>query len=109
MTGSRPLLGPCFHTAQTNHLVSHRFDAWIRSVDHYTGNDLLYLNPKGIIPANAVIKRNERREKPFREKRRFDATSFPEGKQPAIDVEDEEDEEEEEEKLDKNTLVEMEG
>ncbi|KAF7793500.1 hypothetical protein EIP86_004612 [Pleurotus ostreatoroseus] len=85
------------------------FDAWIRSVDHYTGHDLLYLNPKGIIPTNAVIKRNERREKPFREKRRFDATSFPVGKQPAIDVEDEEDEEEEEEKLDKKALLEMEG
>ena len=25
-----------------------RFDAWIRHVDAYTGQELLYLNPKGI-------------------------------------------------------------
>ncbi|KAG5647484.1 hypothetical protein DXG03_009419 [Asterophora parasitica] len=52
------------------------FDAWMRFVDAYSGKDLLYLNPKGIIPRDAVIKKNERRENPFREKKRFDATSF---------------------------------
>lgn len=89
-------------------LVIRSFDAWIRSVDKYTGNDLLYLNPKGIIPANAVINRTVRRANPFREKKRFDATSFPEGEQPTA-VEEDEDEDEEEEKLDKKTLMEMEG
>jgi len=52
------------------------FDAWIRFVDAYAGNDLLYLNPKGTIPPTAVIRKGERRENPFREKKRFDATSF---------------------------------
>ena len=85
-----------------------RFDAWVRSIDKYIGNDLLYLNPKGIIPSNAVIKKGERREHPFREKKRFDATSFPEGAQRA-QVDEEEDEEEEEEKLDKKALIDMEG
>lgn len=52
------------------------FDAWIRAVDSYTGNDLLYLNSKGTIPPAAVIRKGERRENPFKEKKRFDATSF---------------------------------
>ncbi|GLB41831.1 putative pseudouridine synthase [Lyophyllum shimeji] len=52
------------------------FDAWMRYVDAYTGNDLLWLNPKGTIPPAAVIRKNERRENPFKEKKRFDATSF---------------------------------
>lgn len=53
------------------------FDAWIRAVDSYAGDDLLYLNREGIIPLAAVIKKGERRENPFREKKIFDATSFP--------------------------------
>lgn len=53
-----------------------RFDAWMRSVDAYAGNDLLYLNPKGTIPAAAALQKGERRENPFKEKKRFDATSF---------------------------------
>lgn len=48
----------------------------MRSVDAYAGNDLLYLNPKGTIPPAAIIKKGERRENPFKEKKRFDATSF---------------------------------
>ncbi|KAJ6454954.1 hypothetical protein C8R47DRAFT_918495, partial [Mycena vitilis] len=51
------------------------FDAWIRMVDAYAGNDLLYLNPKGTIPPAAVIK-DRHRALPFKEKRLFDATSF---------------------------------
>jgi len=90
------------------------FDAWIRSVDSYTGNDLSYLNPKGSIPATAVIKKNERRPNPFRERRRFDSTNFPVGGKSSTDeiqmhVDEEEDEEEEGEGLDKTKLVDMEG
>ncbi|KAJ7066326.1 pseudouridine synthase [Mycena amicta] len=66
------------------------FDAWIRMVDSYGGTDLLYLNPRGTIPAAAVIqlpplaegktKGKERyRKGGFREKKLFDATSFPVG------------------------------
>lgn len=54
--------------------MNNSFDAWIRSVDSYSGNDLLYLNPRGIIPTAAVIKKG--RENPFRERRLFDFTSF---------------------------------
>lgn len=53
-----------------------RFDAWIRAIDCYAGNDLLYLNPKGTIPPAAVITKGSRRENAFREKKKFDATSF---------------------------------
>jgi tRNA pseudouridine38-40 synthase len=45
-------------------------------VDSYAGNDLLYLNPKGVIPPAAIIKKGARRENPFREKKKFNATSF---------------------------------
>ena len=91
-----------------------RFDAWIRSVDAYGGNDLLYLNPKGIVPDIAIIKRGEKRTNPFREKKQFDATTFPAG----VDVgklmaeeeeKDAEEEEEADEKLNKKELAEMEG
>ncbi|OAX41510.1 pseudouridine synthase [Rhizopogon vinicolor AM-OR11-026] len=81
------------------------FDAWVRSIDTYGGNDLLYLNPKGIIPAAAVIKKGEKRDNPFKEKRRFDLTSFPD-KQGTPTVEDEE---EAERTLNKSCLEDMEG
>ncbi|KAJ7699000.1 pseudouridine synthase [Mycena rosella] len=81
------------------------FDAWIRMVDGYAGNDLLYLNPKGTIPPAAVIK-DRHRKMPFREKRLFDATSFPDGKQ-SMDAEEEE--EEEDVKVDKRKRVDTEG
>ncbi|KAF7307477.1 PseudoU-synth-1 domain-containing protein [Mycena indigotica] len=78
------------------------FDAWIRMVDAYGGSDLLYLNPRGTIPAAAVIqlpslaegkaKGKERHRKGgFREKKLFDATSFPVGGVVAEEVDDEED------------------
>ncbi len=85
-----------------------RFDAWVRSVDMYSGDDLLYLNPRGIIPAAAVLKKSERRKNPFREKKRFDATNFPETTKNEAD-EQEEDEEEQVTTIDKAKLVEMEG
>ena len=88
------------------------FDSWIRSVDAYAGNDLLYLNSKGVIPANAVIRRGERRNNPFREKRKFDATTFAErttGDSNQSLLSDEEEQEEQEEKLDKKVLADMEG
>ncbi|KAF5383796.1 hypothetical protein D9615_003543 [Tricholomella constricta] len=83
------------------------FDAWMRHVDAYSGNDLLYLNPKGTIPPAAIIKKNERRDNPFREKKRFDATSF------SVD-EDEKaksmaDEDDEEPPISKKDLADTEG
>jgi tRNA pseudouridine38-40 synthase len=90
------------------------FDAWIRSIDAYAGNDLLYLNPKGSIPEAAVIKRHEKRPQPFREKKRFDATTFPAdtdvGRLMAEEEErDAEEEDGADEELDRKELFEMEG
>lgn len=84
-----------------------RFDAWIRSIDSYGGGDLGYLNPKGNIPASAVIKKGERRANPFREKKKFDTTEYAEkGK---IEMDEGPEEEAEEETFDKKVLVDMEG
>lgn len=77
----------------------------MRSIDSYGGDDLLYLNPKGIIPAVAVIKKGDKRDNPFKEKRKFDLTSFPD-KQGASIIEDDE---ETESKLNKSRLEDMEG
>ncbi|CDO73347.1 hypothetical protein BN946_scf185008.g110 [Trametes cinnabarina] len=91
------------------------FDGWIRSIDAYAGHDLEYLNPKGIIPQSAVIKRGEFRNNPFREKKRFDATSFPVGgagdAAAAGSLEGEESSEEEETQLplDKEELADLDG
>ena len=85
-----------------------RFDAWVRSIDAYFGDDLLYLNPKGVIPTAAVFKQSERRKNPFREKRRLDVTDFPESSK--VEVDEAEDEEEEQDVvMDKEKLVDMEG
>ncbi|KIP03414.1 hypothetical protein PHLGIDRAFT_497204 [Phlebiopsis gigantea 11061_1 CR5-6] len=79
------------------------FDAWLRSIDKYEGSDLLWLGPKGILPDAAVIQRGKHRTQPFREKKRFDATSFPEGRIEEMDAEDEEEIEVEEDiSTDKN-------
>ena len=85
-----------------------RFDAWVRSTDAYSGDDLLYLSPKGIIPAAAVVKRSERRKNPFRERRRFDVTDFPENSKVEVDEADD-DGEEQDVVMDKAELVDMEG
>lgn len=83
----------------------NRFDAWIRYVDNYEGNDLLYLNPRGIIPATAVIKKDvKRRPKPFKEGKRFDVTNIKELKH-ALSLE----EESESESISKPALEDMEG
>ncbi|PFH51845.1 hypothetical protein AMATHDRAFT_141626 [Amanita thiersii Skay4041] len=88
--------------------VTGLFDAWIRSVDSYTGNDLRYFNPKGIIPDAAVIKKEERRENPFREQRKFNTTGFA-----LTDIEAkaraQEEDEEEDLLVDKKNLEEAEG
>ncbi|KAH9992969.1 pseudouridine synthase [Russula compacta] len=84
------------------------FDAWMRSTDAYSGDDLLYLNPRGVIPAAAVVKRSERRKNPFREKKRFDATDFPEHSKIEVD-EAEDDDDEQGVVIDKAKLVDMEG
>lgn len=92
-----------------------RFDAWIRSVDKYSGNDLMWLNRDGKVPQECVIIKGQRRNNPFREKRVFDTTSFPSAaivkRQLLEEAEaaDEEEEEEEEELLDQKHLAETEG
>ncbi|KAI0676070.1 pseudouridine synthase [Trametes maxima] len=87
------------------------FDGWVRSIDAYAGHDLEYLNPKGIVPQSAVVKRGEFRNNPFREKKRYDATSFPAGGAGAAAVEEEESSEDEEAHLplDKEELADLEG
>ncbi|KAM5532801.1 hypothetical protein V8D89_013520 [Ganoderma adspersum] len=88
------------------------FDGWVRSIDAYAGHDLEYLNPKGVIPASAVIKRGEFRNNQFREKKRFDATAFPAGTGDAnaVSIEEEESSEDEETlPLDKEELADLEG
>lgn len=81
----------------------------MRSIDAYAGNDMLYLNPSGVVPDSAVIHRGEKRANPFKEKRVFDTTSFPNSgiKEKLESVAEMEDEEEE--VLDKKHLAEMEG
>lgn len=86
-----------------------RFDAWIRTIDAYAGNDLLYLNPTGAVPDAAVIKQGERRENPFREKKIFDTTSFPSEGIKKLQEEAMAESDEEEEKLNKKQLEEAEG
>lgn len=86
----------------------------MRHIDAYAGNDLLYLNLKGNIPAQAVIKLKERRDNPFKEKRRFDLTSFTGARMEAkagAEVGDDDDDESDEEvgSMDKKKLADMEG
>jgi tRNA pseudouridine38-40 synthase len=67
---------------------------------------LLYLNPKGTIHPAAVIKKGERRENPFKEKRRFDATSFSANDESAKSVDEGDDEDTH---ITKEDLAETEG
>ncbi|TEB36685.1 tRNA pseudouridine synthase [Coprinellus micaceus] len=98
--------------------MSGLFDAWVRSVDSYAGKDLLWLNQSGKIPSECVIRKGERRNHPFKEKRIFDTTSFPSEtglikkqllKEESVEAEGEEGQSEEEEVLDKKQLAETEG
>ncbi|KZV74511.1 pseudouridine synthase [Peniophora sp. CONT] len=53
------------------------FDAWVRSIDKYSGNDLAYLNARGVIPDRAALPpKGQARQNPFREKRKFDLTDY---------------------------------
>ena len=83
-----------------------RFDQWIRSVDSYGGNDLLYFNSQGTIPEAAVIKKDQRRENPFKERRIFDYTGLSTS-QPSQKPDGSSDEDEVE--LKKHDLAETEG
>jgi tRNA pseudouridine38-40 synthase len=80
----------------------------MRTVDAYSGNDLLYLNPKGTIPQAAIIKHGEKREHPFKEKKKFDATSFLLDRENANNKPESEDEDEEA-SLSKKDLADTEG
>lgn len=64
----------------------------MRSVDSYNGNDLLYLNSEGTVPVEAMFKKGERRNNPFKERRQFDRTSFALDDQTKLAVDTEEDE-----------------
>jgi tRNA pseudouridine38-40 synthase len=55
-----------------------------------------------------VVKRSERRKNPFRERKRFDVTDFPENSKVEVD-EAEDDGEEQGVVMDKAELVDMEG
>ena len=81
----------------------------MRSIDAYSGNDLAYLNAKGIIPPSAVIKKVERRANPLKERRKFDVTSFSSSGKIDLEIDEEEGEAEQESTLDKAELAEMEG
>lgn len=66
---------------------------------------MLYLGPKGTIPPAAVIRKGERRENPFKERKRFDATSFTADDNKGKLV----DEDEDETRLSKEDLADAEG
>ncbi|KAJ2934853.1 hypothetical protein H1R20_g2270, partial [Candolleomyces eurysporus] len=88
------------------------FDAWVRSVDKYSGDDLLWLNREGKVPQECVIIKGKWRSNPFREKRVFDTTSFPSTaivKKQLLEEAEAAEEDEEEEVLDKKHLAETEG
>jgi len=59
------------------------FDAWIHTVDAYTGQDLLYLNHEGNIPPESVVRKGERRENPFKERKEFSSIDFIGGAAPS--------------------------
>lgn len=95
------------------------FDRWLSLFDRYTGSDLLYFNPLGNIPPEAVQVKGQRHVNPFRERKRFDATEFAAdasvAAEEAKDVAEETippaetDDLDDEEKLDKKSLEEAEG
>lgn len=65
------------------------------------------MNPKGIIPPAAVIKKGEKRANAFKDKKRFDATGFVDLKEGHAEGQSEE--EVEEEVMDKSRLADTEG
>jgi len=93
-------------------ISSIRFDAWIRMVDNYAGKDLLYLSPRGTIPEVAIIRKGDKREQAFRERRIFDATGFSgdniKSKLQQVEAGPAEEDEEEVE-LDQKQLIDAEG
>ena len=75
----------------------------MQSIDSYGGNDLLYLNSNGTIPVAAILKKGDKRTKPFKDRKRFDATGFDGiGKIDAFDEEDDA-------IMDQTCLADMEG
>lgn len=52
------------------------FDKWMQSVDDYLGDDLLYLNPEGTVPEQAVIIPKQERKSKFHENAAFDKTTL---------------------------------
>jgi tRNA pseudouridine38-40 synthase len=84
----------------------------MRIVDRYSGDDLLYFNPKGTIPTAAILKKGEPRTNRFKERKRFDLTDYSAAQLKEVEVDEEgvEDEEgDEEQELDKAKLADMEG
>lgn len=69
---------------------------------------MLYLNPKGIIPAAAIIKKGAKRDSSSIEKKRSDVNSFPVPDQLKV-KDDDDDDSEGNFFLDKACLADMEG
>lgn len=61
---------------------------WIRNVDSYGGDDLLYLNPDGVIPDVSVIKKGEKRSRPFKEAQRTKGSDDDDAPSPTGDADD---------------------
>ena len=86
-------------------------------MDKYTGNDLAYLNARGVIPDRAALPpKGQARQNPFREKRKFDLTDYSAAQLSEVMRENEDDgaegqdeEELEAEKMSKKELADMEG
>ncbi|KZS90778.1 tRNA pseudouridine synthase [Sistotremastrum niveocremeum HHB9708] len=92
------------------------FDGWIRSIDAYAGPDLQYFNHKGAVLPTCVIIKGEIRHSSFKEKKKFNSTTFPvasalddEAEAGVINDDGEPDNEDEETEIDKKLLVDMEG
>ena len=87
-------------------------------MDKYTGNDLAYLNARGVIPDRAALPpKGQARQNPFREKRKFDLTDYSPAQLSEVmrenDADDgaegQDEEEAEAENMSKKELADMEG
>lgn len=103
-------IGMCVlsHLNHRNMLMCRSFDDWMYCIDQYAGNDLLWLNPQGELLDAATMTKGQRRDNPFKEKKRFNNTVFGE-RISRIEVEEEDEEEEAERLPNKKEREELEG
>jgi tRNA pseudouridine38-40 synthase len=84
----------------------------MRSIDAYGGPDLRYFNSQGIVPEICVVKQGKERNQGFKEKKKFDSTTFTEENDAVAtgDIDGLEDgDDDEQAEVDKGLLAEMEG